>query len=59
LQYRKKRIERTTVISESEFKDALAKAETLNSEYFRLRAKAVLSLLRLTGKRRGEIAQIP
>jgi len=55
----KKRIERTTVISESEFKDALAKAETLNSKYFRLRAKAALSLFRLTGKRRGEIEQIP
>lgn len=55
----KDRTERTTVISDSEFNEALENAENLGSEYFRLRAKAVLSMLRLTGKRRGEIAQLP
>jgi integrase len=55
----KQRTERTTVISDTEFNEALAKADKLESEYFRLRAKAVLSLFRLTGKRRGEVAQVP
>jgi site-specific recombinase XerD len=55
----KDRTERTTVISDSEFNEAIANADKLKSEYFRLRAKAVLSIFRLTGKRRGEIAQVP
>jgi site-specific recombinase XerD len=55
----KQRTERTTVISNSEFSEALANADKLPTEYFQLRAKAVLSMLRLTGKRRGEIAQVP
>jgi hypothetical protein len=53
------RFDRSTVISDEEFNEALTNADNLESEYFRLRAKAVLSLMRLTGKRRGEIAQVP
>ena len=50
---------RETVIDDSELGKALEKANTINTEYFRLRAIAVLSLLRLSGKRRTEIAWIP
>jgi hypothetical protein len=53
------RADRTEVITDAEFDLALAKAENMESAYFRLRAKAVLSLMRLSGKRRGEIAMIP
>jgi hypothetical protein len=55
----KARYDRGTVISDTEFNEALANADKLESKYFQLRAKAVLSMLRLTGKRRGEIAQVP
>jgi len=50
---------RETVIDESELNRALDKANMIDNEYFRLRALAVLSLLRLSGKRRTEIAWIP
>ena len=43
----------------SELNKALEKANSISNEYFRLRALAVLSLLRLSGKRRTEIAWIP
>ena len=46
---------RETVIDDSELGKALEKANTINTEYFRLRAIAVLSLLRLSGKRRTEL----
>lgn len=50
---------RQTMIGESEFLKALDHANQLKNEFLRLRALAVLSLLRLTGKRRGEIAILP
>jgi len=52
------RKERKTVVSEEEFKEMLAKADRLKPEFFALRAKALLCILRLTGKRRGEVAQL-
>ena len=50
---------RETVIEDGELNKALEKASSIPNEYFRLRALAVLSLLRLSGKRRTEIAWIP
>jgi ribosomal protein L40E len=50
---------RETVIEDDELDKALDQAKTIHSEYFRLRDLAVLSLLRLSGKRRTEIAWIP
>jgi len=50
---------RETVIEDVELNKALEKASAISVEYFRLRALAVLSLLRLSGKRRTEIAWIP
>ena len=50
---------RETVIEDAELGKALEQADAIKSEYFRLRALAVLSLLRLSGKRRSEIAWIP
>ena len=47
---------RETVIDDKELGKALEKANSIKDEYFRLRALAVLSLLRLCGKRRGEIS---
>ena len=53
------RVNRKTVISVEEFNETLETAELIADEFFRLRALAVLCLLRLTGKRREEIAKIP
>jgi len=53
------RMERQKVITEEEFEEALYKAEQIPNEFLRLRACAVLCLLRLSGKRRGEIAVLP
>jgi hypothetical protein len=50
---------RETVIDDNELGKALGQANMIDNEYFRLRAVAVLSLLRLSGKRRTEIAWIP
>jgi site-specific recombinase XerD len=50
---------RETVIEDNELNRALDQANGINNEYFRLRALAVLSLLRLSGKRRTEISWIP
>jgi hypothetical protein len=50
---------RETVIDDEELGKALEKANAIEDEYFQLRALAVLSLLRLSGKRRTEIAWIP
>jgi hypothetical protein len=50
---------RETVIDDSELSKALDKAKSIDNEYFRLRALVVLSLLRLSGKRRTEISWIP
>jgi hypothetical protein len=49
---------RETVIDDEELAKALEKANSIEDEYFRLRALAVLSLLRLCGKRRAEISWI-
>jgi hypothetical protein len=53
------RVGRETVIEDSELGKALDKARSIGNQYFRLRAQAVLSLLRLSGKRRTEISWIP
>ena len=53
------RADRTTVITDAELDEALENADNIPVEYFRLRARAVISLTRLSGKRRGEIAMIP
>jgi len=50
---------RRKVITDEEFEEALYNAEQISNEFLRLRACAVLCLLRLTGKRRGEIAILP
>lgn len=50
---------RETVIDDTELDKALGQASALKDKYFRLRALAVLSLLRLSGKRRTEISWIP
>jgi hypothetical protein len=50
---------RQTMISESEFQKALDQANQVKNKFLRLRALAVLSLFRLTGKRRGELAVLP
>ena len=55
----KYRADRTNVITDAELEEALRNAENIDNTYFRLRAKAVISLIRLSGKRRGEIAMIP
>lgn len=55
----KLRTERQTVITETEFEEALYQASQIEDEFLRLRASAVLCLLRLTGKRRAEIAILP
>ena len=50
---------RETVIDDNELNSALNQAKSIDNEYFRLRALAVLSLLRRSGKRRTEISWIP
>lgn len=54
----KARENRQTVISDREFEEAMNKAERIKDEFFRLRALALLCLLRLTGKRREEVAML-
>ena len=50
---------RQTMISDIEFEEALDRAAQIKNEFLRLRTLAVLSLFRLTRKRRGELAMIP
>lgn len=50
---------RETVIDDNELSRALNQANAIKIDYFRLRALAVLSLFRLSGKRRTEISWIP
>jgi hypothetical protein len=50
---------RETVIDDVELSNALNQANAIKTDYFRLRALAVFSLLRLSGKRRTEICWIP
>lgn len=52
------RINRKTVITDEEFQELLNKADHIEEEFFRLRAKALLCVLRLTGKRQNEIASL-
>jgi site-specific recombinase XerD len=52
------RIDRTDVIQDSEIQEAIENARRIEDHYFQLRAVAVLSLLRISGKRRGEVAII-
>jgi integrase len=51
------RANRKDVISQKEVDQMLKKADQLTPEYFRLRAKALLSLFK-PGKRRGEVASL-
>lgn len=44
------------MITDSEFQTMLNRAAEIKNKFLRLRAKALLCLLRLTGKRRSEIA---
>lgn len=53
------RVKRSDVIQDSELAEAISNADKLPLEFFRLRAKATLSLARLSGKRRGELAMLP
>lgn len=53
------RVNRTSVITDYELDLALKEAENIQDVFLRARAKAVISLSRLSGKRRGEIAMIP
>jgi len=52
------RTQRKTTITDEEFQELLMKADSIQNEFFRLRAKALLCLLRLTGKRRSELAKL-
>ncbi len=54
----KLRTERQTVITDKEFEETMNKAEQIKNKFFRLRARALLCLLRLTGKRRTEVAML-
>ena len=54
----KLRENRQTVISDREFGEVMSKAESLKDKFFRLRALALLCILRLTGKRRTELAML-
>lgn len=54
----KERVGRKTVISDEELEAILTKANKIQNEFYRLRALAVISVLRLTGKRRGEVAML-
>lgn len=51
-----KRTNRKTVISDAEFQEMLRKAQQTVDNFLRLRSTALLCLLRLTGKRRSEMA---
>jgi len=54
----KLRTERQTVITDKEFQNLLSQATEIKDEFLRLRCLAVLCILRLTGKRREEIAML-
>ena len=54
----KLRTERKTVISDNEFNQILTVAQQIKDRFFQLRVMALLCLLRLTGKRRTEIARL-
>jgi integrase len=52
----KARTERKEVITDEEFKEMLCEAKQIPETFYRLRTLALLCILRLTGKRRSEIA---
>jgi len=52
------RTERKTVVGDYEFQQLLKEAAKIKVEIYRLRALALLCVLRLTGKRRSEIAML-
>jgi len=54
----KARNERTTVVGDEEFERILDEARKIKKEFFRLRTLALMCVLRLTGKRRGEVASV-
>jgi hypothetical protein len=54
----KLRENRQTVITDKEFEEAMDKAEQMKDEFFTRRALALLCILRLTGKRRTEVAML-
>jgi integrase len=54
----KLRTQRQTVITDNEFAEAMKQAEQIKDRFFRLRALALLCILRLTGKRRTEVAML-
>jgi integrase len=50
---------RMTVVQDAELTEAIDKADDLSTHFFQLRAKATLSIGRLSGKRAGELAMLP
>jgi len=54
----KLRIGRENIVTRLEFQQLLTRAAEIEDEFFRLRASALLCVLRLTGKRRGEAATL-
>ena len=56
--YSELRYGRTKVISDLELQDMLNAADKIKEQFYRLRAKAVIALFRLSGKRRGELAML-
>jgi integrase len=52
------RTKRETMISDVELEAMLKRADTLPDGFMKLRAKALVSIFRLTGKRRGEVARL-
>ena len=53
-----KRVDRKDVIGDVEFSAMMQKAEENPEKFYRLRTKALLAILRLTGKRRSELARL-
>lgn len=54
----KKEYKARSVLSDQEIQAMLDKADQIQNKYFRLRAKAIVSLLKKFGKRRNEIAKL-
>ncbi|MCW4047485.1 MAG: site-specific integrase [Candidatus Bathyarchaeota archaeon] len=50
------RVNRKDVIGDAEFAEMLKEAEAIPETFYRLRTSALLCILRLTGKRRSEVA---
>lgn len=54
----KARVERKDVIGDEEFSEMIQKANKITELFYRLRTLALLCILRLTGKRRSEVARL-